>query len=80
MVLFERISGLAMVVGVLTCIGSFGAFVIPGGGFYNLIIWIISLLFGISLIMMGGTRVIKEDEFYKYMTDMANKIKKSQEF
>lgn len=68
-----------MVIGILTCIGSFGAFAIPGGIFYNFIVWIISLLFGVSLIMMGGTRVIKEHEFYEYMRNVSNKNKKSEE-
>lgn len=75
MELFQRLSGLAMVVGALTCVGSFGAFVIPGGGFYNVIIWIITLLFGISLISMGGTPVMTEHGFYQFMRNFSKKSK-----
>lgn len=56
-----------MGVGVLICLGSFGAFIIPGGTFYNFIVWILTLLFGISLISMGGTRVMTEHGFYQFM-------------
>ena len=79
MELFQRLSGLAMVVGALTCIGSFGAFLIPGGGFYNVIIWILTMLFGISLISMGGTQVMTEHGFYQYMRNFSKEIKKSEE-
>jgi len=68
-----------MVVGILTCIGSFAAFIIPAGSFYNFIIWIISFLFGISLIMMGGTRVINEHEFYECIRNISKQIEKIKE-
>ena len=75
--LFQRISGVAMVIGIIICISSFGAFAIPGGNlFVNFLVWVVSMLFGISLVSIGGTRVMKEHEFYQYMRDHDKNFKK----
>ncbi len=72
MELFKQLSPLAGTLGVFSCICSVGAFALPFPS--SIIVFIISLLFGISLAKMGFAEIIDQDEFYRLINKIDERL------
>lgn len=76
---FHNQSNLAVVMGILIILGSFGIFAIPMGGYggqdiiLKFAMFIISILFGISLIKLGARKVPDYDEFFAAIENLVKK-------
>ncbi len=65
MVLFRQLSPLAGSIGILLCCISVVAFTLSFPT--NILVFLSSLVFGISMIKIGFTRIIDEEEFYQLL-------------